>query len=88
MGPIPCPTQVRLARARPVPRGPNRRCGWPPADLPRRARPPFYDRLNQILDAAGVEAFVEVRCAPFDAPFGRPSLTPGRYFPRLLPRVL
>ena len=35
---------------------------------------PFYERLNQILNAAGFDAFVEKLCAPFYARMGRPSL--------------
>ena len=45
---------------------------------------PFYERLNQILNAAGFDAFVEQLCAPFSARMGRPSLAPGRYFRLLL----
>ena len=40
--------------------------------------------MNQVLDEAGFDEFVEQRCACFYAPkMGRPSLAPGRYF-RLL----
>ena len=53
------------------------------SDLPRSAGHPFYERLNQILEAAGFDAYVEGLCAPFYARMGRPSLAPGRYF-RLL----
>ena len=45
---------------------------------------PFFERLNQILGAAGFDAFVETLCAPFYATMGRPSLAPGRYFRLLL----
>src|SRR5262249_58751301 len=45
----------------------------------------FYVRLNEILDAAGLDRFVEEQCRPFYAPvLGRPSLAPGRYFRLLL----
>ena len=54
------------------------------ADLPRGAGHPFFERLNQILGAAGFDAFVETLCAPFYATMGRPSLAPGRYFRLLL----
>ena len=55
------------------------------SDLPRSAGHPFYERLNRVLDDAGVDAFVEAQCAPFDADdIGRPSLAPGRYFRLLL----
>ena len=54
-------------------------------DLPITAAHPFYGRLNQILDDAGFDAFVEAQCAPFYADtVGRPSLAPGRYFRLLL----
>jgi len=54
-------------------------------DLPITAAHPFYGRLNQILDDAGFDAFVEAQCAPFYADtLGRPSLAPGRYFRLLL----
>ncbi|MBA3403962.1 MAG: transposase [Gemmatimonadaceae bacterium] len=54
-------------------------------DLPTTAAHPFYGRLNQILDDAGFDAFVEAQCAPFYAEtLGRPSLAPGRYFRLLL----
>ena len=58
---------------------------WVPTQhLPRSASHPFYQRLNQVLDKAGFDEFVEQRCACFYAPkMGRPSLAPGRYF-RLL----
>ena len=35
------------------------------SDLPRGGGHPFYERLNQILGAAGFDAFVEKLCAPF-----------------------
>ena len=54
------------------------------ADLPQGGGHPFYERLNQILNAAGFDAFVEQLCAPFYARMGRPSLVPGRYFRLLL----
>jgi len=54
-------------------------------DLPITAAHPFYGRLNQILDDAGFDAFVEAQCASFYAErLGRPSLGPGRYFRLLL----
>ena len=54
------------------------------ADLPRGAGHPFFERLNQILGAAGFDAFVETLCMPFYATMGRSSLAPGRYFRLLL----
>ena len=39
---------------------------------------PFYQRLNEVLEAEGFDEFVESRCAKFyAAKYGRPSLTPG-----------
>ena len=53
--------------------------------LPRSPGHPFYERLNQVLEKAGFDTFVEVRCARFYAAgIGRPSLRPGRYFRMLL----
>ena len=54
------------------------------ADLPLSGGHPFYERLNQILEAARFDAFVEELCAQFYARMGRPSLAPGRYFRLLL----
>jgi transposase len=46
---------------------------------------PFYQRLNELLEAEGFDEFVESRCAKFYAArSGRPSLTPGIYFRSLL----
>jgi len=46
---------------------------------------PFYARLNDILRAAGFDAYVEKLCEPFYAPkIGRPSLPPGLYFRALM----
>ena len=46
---------------------------------------PFYQRLNELLEAEGFDEFVEGRCAQFYAvKYGRPSLTPGIYFRSLL----
>ncbi|MFN8065055.1 MAG: transposase [Burkholderiales bacterium] len=54
-------------------------------DLPRTGGHPFYQRLNQILDAHDFDAFVEAQCAPFYAGrVGRPGLPPGTYFRLLL----
>src|SRR5688572_5129793 len=54
-------------------------------DLPRSAAHPFYARLNQILDTAGFDDYVEARCQRFYADeIGRPGLAPGRYFRLLL----
>ena len=43
---------------------------------------PFYKRLNELLEGAGFDGFVEGLCARFyHARLGRPSLMPGVYFP-------
>src|SRR3982750_2110272 len=58
--------------------------GPPPAELPLSAGPPFYERLNRLLDEKKFDEFVETLCAPFyAASLGRPGLAPGIYF-RLL----
>ena len=54
-------------------------------DLASSPGHPFYQRLNELLEAEGFDEFVEDRCAKFYAArFGRPSLTPGIYFRALL----
>lgn len=54
-------------------------------ELPVSPGHPFYVRLNEILDTAGFDRFVEEQCRTFYAPvMGRPSLAPGRYFRLLL----
>jgi transposase len=54
-------------------------------DLPRTAAHPFYARLNQILDKADFDGYVESLCQRFYADeVGRPGLPPGRYFRLLL----
>src|SRR6202521_5800358 len=46
---------------------------------------PFYKRLNELLEGAGFDEFVEGLCARFyHARLGRPSLMPGVYFRALL----
>src|SRR5690606_12965325 len=40
----------------------------------------FYDKLNELLDEAGFDRFVEDLCEPFYAERGRDSIPPGRYF--------
>jgi transposase len=57
----------------------------PTTELPMSPGHPFYVRLNEILEAAGFDRFVEEQCRSFYAPvMGRPSLAPGRYFRLLL----
>ena len=46
---------------------------------------PFYEKLNQLLEAERFDEFVESRCVKFYAArHGRPSLTPQIYFRSLL----
>ena len=53
----------------------------PTADLPRSAGHPFYERLNQFLDDAGFDEFVQEQCRPYYADHvGRPSLPPAVHF--------
>jgi transposase len=55
------------------------------ATLARPASHPFYQRLNEVLEEAGFDGYVEGQCAKFYAPrMGRPSLAPGVYFRLLL----
>ena len=67
-------------------RRPKQRSIWVATqDLPRTAAHPFYTRLNQILDKAGFDNYVESLCQRFYADeVGRPGLPPGRYFRLLL----
>jgi transposase len=55
------------------------------ADMAVGSGHPFYVRLNEVLDGAGFDAFVEKQCARFYADkLGRPGLTPGIYFRSLM----
>ena len=55
------------------------------SDLPTSPGHPFYQRVNELLDEAKFDAFVEGQCRKFYAAgVGRPSLPPGRYFRLLL----
>jgi transposase len=54
-------------------------------DLPGSAAHPFYASLNQILDNADFDGYVEALRERFYADeIGRPGLPPGRYFRLLL----
>ena len=54
-------------------------------ELPAAPGHPFYQRLNELLEAESFDQFVEKRCAKFyAAKYGRPSLAPGIYFRSLL----
>jgi transposase len=51
------------------------------AEMPRSPGHAFYDRLQELLQEAGFDAFVEGVCKPYYAArMGAPSLPPGRYF--------
>ena len=57
----------------------------PHTELAKAPSHPFYQRLNELLEAEQFDEFVEGRCAKFYAKkYGRPSLTPGIYFRSLL----
>jgi transposase len=49
-------------------------------DLPRSPGHPFYRKLNELLDEAGFDRFVEELCRPYYAERGRRSIPPGVYF--------
>ena len=54
-------------------------------NLPRSKGHPFYEGVNQLLDAHGFDDAVEEICRPFYADkVGRPSMAPGVYFRCLL----
>ena len=54
------------------------------AELATAPGHPFYERVNELLDAEKFDEFAEKECTGFYAEKnGRPSLTPGTYF-RLL----
>ncbi len=56
-----------------------------PDELPEAPTSPFFDKLNELLDQMGFDAYVETLCRPFYAErMGRPSLAPGVYFRLLL----
>jgi transposase len=51
------------------------------AEMPPSPGHVFYDRLQEVLIAAGFDGFVETTCQPYYAPkMGAPSVPPGRYF--------
>jgi transposase len=55
------------------------------AELAAAPGHPFYERLNELLDAEGFDEFAERLCARFyHAKLGRPSLTPALYLRSLL----
>ena len=86
-GPILC------TRLRPMAMGTTRDDGsqqamWvATADLPQGGGHPFYERLNEILGAAGFDAFVEQLCAPFYARDGAAESGAGPVFPAAAGRV-
>lgn len=51
------------------------------SQLQARGRHPFYSRLNEILERAKFDSYVERICRKYYAPtMGRPSIAPGVYF--------
>jgi transposase len=55
--------------------------------LPRSAGHPFYAKLNELLEEAGFDRWLEQRCAPYyehEEKRGQPSIPPGVYFRMLL----
>jgi transposase len=53
----------------------------PTSDLARSPGHPFYEKLNQILGAAGFDRYCETLCSKFYAEkLGRPGILPGVYF--------
>jgi transposase len=55
------------------------------AALPRGSGHPFYERLNELLEQAQFDTFVEGQCRQYyAAKMGRPGLPPGIYFRLLL----
>jgi transposase len=68
-------------------RGPNEKQEPMWIEVSRLATPaghPFYERLNQLLNKRGFDAFAESACSKFYAKVGRPGLAPGVYFRALL----
>jgi transposase len=56
-------------------------------NLPRSAGHPFYVKLNQLLEEANFDRWLEERCAPYYAQEekrGQPSIPPGVYIRMLL----
>src|SRR5437762_7625823 len=50
------------------------------AEMPRSPGHVFYDRLQEVLIAAGFDRFIGTACQAYYAPkLGAPSLPPGRY---------
>ena len=50
------------------------------SELPRSPGHPFYRKLNELLDEAGFDRFVEGACSAHYAKPGRRSIPPGVYF--------
>src|SRR3954466_8005144 len=51
------------------------------SEMPRSPGHVFYDRLQEVLLAAGFDGFVEEACRAYYAKtMGAPSVPPGRYF--------
>src|SRR5437879_4955366 len=55
--------------------------------LPRSAGHPFYVKLNELLEEAGFDRWLEKRCSRYyeqEEKRGQPSIPPGIYFRMLL----
>lgn len=58
---------------------------YPAGQLPRSPGHVFYQKLNELLDDAGFDLWVENLCRPYYADkLGRPGIPPGVYFRMLL----
>jgi transposase len=56
---------------------------WYRRDLAEAPGHPFYRRLNEVLDQADFDEFLEARCRrSYHEKLGRPSLAPGMYWPK------
>ena len=78
----------------PMAMGKRRRRGTQPTmwvatqDLPQGAGHPFYVRLNQVLDAAHFDEFVETQCTAFYATDGPAESAPRPLLPAAAARLL
>jgi transposase len=56
----------------------------PSANVVKGPGHPFYSKLNQVLQEAGFDDYVEKLCEPYYKEGGRPSIPPGVYFRMVL----
>lgn len=52
----------------------------PAVEVARGPGHPFYSKLNEVLQKAGFDDFVQGLCAPYYKDGGRPGIPPGVYF--------